>query len=247
MDGRARHPANMAEPLILLVEDDPRLRDLLERYLASQALRVRAVANLAGMRAQLAQHHVDLIVLDLMLPDGDGLTACRDLRAAGDQTPILILTARGDDVDRIIGLEIGADDYLPKPCNPRELLARIRAVLRRRPSAPSALHELEEAKVGFGDCVLHPRQRTLFRAGEEIRLTTGEFALLWVLVQHPRRPLSRDQLLNLARGRDYEGQDRAIDVMLSRLRKLVEPDPRAPRYLQTVWGHGYMFVPDAEA
>ena len=110
----------MAEPLILLVEDDPRLRDLLERYLASQALRVRAVANLAGMRAQLAQHHVDLIVLDLMLPDGDGLTACRDLRAAGDETPILILTARGDDVDRITGLEIGADDYLPKPCNPRQ-------------------------------------------------------------------------------------------------------------------------------
>jgi len=126
VDGRARHPADMAEPLILLVEDDPRLRDLLERYLASQALRVRAVANLAGMRAQLAQHHVDLIVLDLMLPDGDGLTACRDLRAAGDETPILILTARGDDVDRIIGLEIGADDYLPKPCNPR--ICRSRAI-----------------------------------------------------------------------------------------------------------------------
>lgn len=242
----ARHPASMADPLILLVEDDSRLRDLLQRYLESQALRVRAVANLAGMRAQLAQHHVDLIVLDLMLPDGDGLAACRDLRAAGEATPILILTARGDDVDRIIGLEIGADDYLPKPCNPRELLARIRAILRRqRPM--SAVADAEAVAVRFGDCVVNPAQRTLFRHGEEVRLTTGEFALLWVLLQHPRRPLSRDQLLNLARGRDHEGQDRAIDVMLSRLRKLVEPDPRTPRYLQTVWGHGYMFVPDAEA
>jgi DNA-binding response OmpR family regulator len=233
----------MADPLVLLVEDDSRLSDLLERFLAQHGLRVKAVANIAGLEARLGQRHVDLIVLDLMLPDGDGLAVCRDLRGRGVATPIIILTARGDDIDRIIGLEIGADDYLPKPCNPRELLARIRAVLRRAPPPPGAT-PASAASVSFGRLRLDPETRQLTRDGESVRLTSGEFAVLWALVSHPRRPLTRDHLMNLAHGRDHEANDRSIDVMVSRLRRLIEEDVRTPRFLQTVWGRGYVFVPD---
>jgi two-component system phosphate regulon response regulator OmpR len=237
----------MAEPLVLLVEDDARLRDLLERYLLQQGLRVRAVANLAGLRAQLAQQHVDLVVLDLMLADGDGLAACRDLRAEGVATPVIVLTARGDDVDRIIGLEMGADDYLAKPCNPRELVARIRAVLRRAPPVAGGAPRGSEMPLRFGPFVLDPATRELHREGQAQRLTSGEFAVLWSLVSHARKTLTRDHLMNLAHGRDHEANDRSIDVMVSRLRRLIEDDPRRPRRLQTVWGTGYVFVPDGPA
>ena len=228
--------------LIALVEDDPRLRDLLERYLDSQGFRVCAVANLAGLKALFKVHHVDLVVLDLNLPDGDGLTACRELRGQQCLTPIIMLTARSEEIDRIIGLEMGADDYLGKPLNPRELVARIRAVLRRR-NNPAPASATLEGPIHFGDCMLEPTTRILRNKGTHTHLTSGEFALLHIFVKHPHRPLSRDQLLNLARGRDYASTDRSIDVMVTRLRRLIEADPKHPKHLQTVWGMGYVFVP----
>ena len=191
---------------------------------------------------------IDLIVLDLMMPGEDGLSVCRRLRAAGDKTPVIMLTAKGEDVDRIVGLEVGADDYLGKPFNPRELLARIHAVLRRRPpheapGAPSA----ENESVNFGPFQFDLGVRALHKNGEEISLTTGEFAMLKALVRHPRQPLSREKLAQLARGREFEPFDRSLDVQVSRLRKLIEQDPASPRYIQTVWGVGYVFVPDGNA
>jgi two-component system OmpR family response regulator/two-component system phosphate regulon response regulator OmpR len=155
-----------------------------------------------------------------------------------------MLTAKGDEIDRIIGLEMGADDYLPKPFNPRELLARIHAVLRRQGSAPPGAPQADDAPIMFGKIEVDLAARTLKRGDELLPLTTGEFAVLKVLLQHPRQPLSRDKLMTLARGREQGPFDRAIDVQVSRLRKLIEADPTQPRYLQTVWGFGYVFVPD---
>ena len=185
------------------------------------------------------------MVLDLMLPGEDGLSICRRLRGSKDELAIIMLTAKGDDIDRIVGLEMGADDYLPKPFNPRELVARIHAVLRRRSAPPPPGAPLgEEEIIGFGAGSLNLATREIARGKTVTPLTTGEFAVLKVLVQHPRQPLSRDKLMELARGREYEVFDRAIDVQISRLRKLVEEDPSRPRYIQTVWGFGYVFVPD---
>jgi two-component system OmpR family response regulator/two-component system phosphate regulon response regulator OmpR len=229
---------------LLVVEDDARLRGLLERYLSEQGFEVVTAGDTLAADKQLQRQHVDLIVLDLMLPGEDGLSFCRRLRAGDDRTPVIMLTARGDDVDRIVGLELGADDYLPKPGNPRELLARIRAVLRRRGNGGVGAPRAELGELRFGDCVLDFAARTLGRGGETQRLTSGEFALLSVLVRHPHQPLSRDRLLSLARGRSQEPFERSIDVTISRLRRLIEADPRHPRHLQTVWGHGYVFVPE---
>jgi two-component system phosphate regulon response regulator OmpR len=233
---------------ILVVDDDLRLRDLLNRYLTEQGFAVRAVADAQAMDKLMAHERFDLLVLDLMLPREDGLSICRRLRGAKDDIAIVMLTAKGEEVDRIVGLEMGADDYLPKPFNPRELVARINAVLRRRaaslpPGAPSTKTE----SVEFGGMVVDLATRTLSKNDAKISLTTGEFALLKALVTHPRVPLSRDKLMELARGREYEVFDRAIDVQVSRLRKLVEPDPAHPIYIQTVWGFGYVFVPDGKA
>jgi two-component system, OmpR family, phosphate regulon response regulator OmpR len=240
---------------ILVVDDDLRLRDLLKRYLTEQGFAVDTVADAAAMDRQLTRVRYDLLVLDLMLPGEDGLAICRRLRASGRGQPprgqdsidvsIIMLTAKGDDVDRIVGLEMGADDYLAKPFNPRELVARIHAVLRRRrppemPGAPAS----EEKLVRFGPYELNLATRALTRAGENVPLTTGEFALLKVLASHPREPMSRDKLMDLARGREHESYDRSIDVQVSRLRKLLGEDPQSPRYIQTVWGFGYVFVPD---
>lgn len=229
---------------VLLVDDDARLRDLLTRYLMEQGFSIKAVGDAGSMDRALHREHFDLIVLDLMLPGEDGLAICRRLRADENQVPIVMLTAKGDEVDRIIGLEMGADDYLPKPFNPRELVARIHAVMRRRPTQLPGAPTIDNEVVGFGNVQVHLGTRTLTRDGEEIALTTGEFSLLKVLLQHPRQPLSRDKLMELARGREYGVFDRAIDVQVSRLRKLVEDDPAKPRYIQTVWGYGYVFVPD---
>jgi len=166
------------------------------------------------------------------------------LRGAGETVPIIMLTAKGEEVDRIVGLEMGADDYLPKPFNPRELVARIHAVLRRHGERPTPGAPTTEGRIAFGGHVLDLAARTLERDGEAQTLTTGEFSLIKVFVQHPRQPLAREKLMLLARGRDHEVFDRAIDVQVSRLRKLVEPDPAAPRYIQTVWGFGYVYVPE---
>jgi len=229
---------------ILVVDDDLRMRDLLVRYLGGEGYEVKAAADAAAMDKLLARERYDLVVLDLMLPGEDGLAVCRRLRAQGAALAIIMLTAKGDDVDRIVGLEMGADDYLPKPFNPRELLARINAVLRRKaPSGPPGA-PAEGGSLQFGEFELSLSTRTLTRAGKPVALTTGEFSVLKVLVQHPRQPLSRDKLMELARGREYEVFDRSIDVQISRLRKIVEADPAHPRHIQTVWGFGYVFVPD---
>ncbi len=234
-----------AKTKILVVDDDLRLRDLLNRYLTEQGFVVRTVTDAHAMDRLLAHERFDLVVLDLMLPGEDGLSVCRRLRGTRNEIPIVMLTAKGEDVDRIVGLEMGADDYLAKPFNPRELVARINAVLRRRaaplpPGAPSP----DAESVSFGGMTVNLATRTLAKSGETVTLTTGEFALLKVLVTHPRVPLSRDKLMELARGREYEVFDRAIDVQVSRLRKLVEADPSSPTFIQTVWGFGYVFVPD---
>ncbi len=235
---------NERQPRILVVDDDSRLRDLLSRYLGEHGFEVKAVGDSGQMDRARSREHFDLIVLDLMLPGEDGLAICRRLRGTGDTCPIVMLTAKGDEIDRIVGLEMGADDYLPKPFNPRELLARVQAVLRRQGAAPPGAPAQADEIVRFGQVEVDLAARTLKRDGESQVLTTGEFAVLRVLLQHPRQPLSRDKLMTLARGREQGPFDRAIDVQLSRLRKLVEPDPAKPRYLQTVWGFGYVFVPD---
>ena len=235
---------------ILVVDDDLRLRSQLERYLSEQGFTVKAVADAVGMDRALERELYDLVVLDLMLPGEDGLSICRRLRGhatTGGDMGILMLTAKGDDIDRIVGLELGADDYLPKPFNPRELVARIHAVLRRRSAPPPAGAPVAAAEiVRFGPVEVNLATRELTRAGETTMLTTGEFGLLQVLLKHPRQPLSRDKLMELARGREHGVFDRAIDVQISRLRKLVEEDPAKPRHIQTVWGFGYVFVPDGK-
>lgn len=238
------HAAMETRQRILVIDDDARLRELLQRYLDEQGFDVRAVHDGTAMDQALRLGRFQLLVLDLMLPGEDGLAILRRLRAAGEQVPVILLTAKGDEIDRIIGLEMGADDYLPKPFNPRELVARIHAVLRRKGCQPVGAPEAEERSIAFGDCELNLATRALTRNGQALALTSGEFALLKVLLMHPRQPLSRDKLMALARGREHEPFDRAIDVQISRLRKLVEPEPSKPRYLQTVWGHGYVFVPD---
>jgi two-component system phosphate regulon response regulator OmpR len=233
---------------ILVVDDDQRLRELLLRYLTEQGFAVDAAHDAPAMDRMLTARPYELIVLDLMLPGEDGLSICRRLRAAKNDVPIVMLTAKGDDIERIIGLEMGADDYLPKPFNPRELVARIQAVLRRRaPTSPAGAPSDTEGSVAFGAFTLNLATRRLVRDGKEITLTTGEFSLLRILATHPREPLSRDKLMQLARGREHEAFDRSIDVQVSRLRKMIEPDPANPIHIQTVWGFGYVFVPDGSS
>ena len=235
-----------SQPRILVVDDDIRMRELLQRYLTEQGFNIKTAGDSKEMNQVLEQDIIDLLVLDLMLPGEDGLAICRRLRGAGNSMPIIMLTARGDEVDRIIGLEMGADDYLPKPFNPRELLARINAIMRRQvktvPSAPG----ISSATFKFGEFTFDPNTRSLSKNGENITITSGEYALLKVFIDHPRQPLSRDRLMQLARGRELDVFDRSIDVQVSRLRRLIETDPSHPRYLQTMWGFGYVFVPDGD-
>ncbi len=231
---------------ILIVDDDVRMRELLQRYLTEQGFSVTCVADAIEMDRSLSHEHADLLVLDLMLPGEDGLAICRRLRGSGNTMPIIMLTARGDEVDRIIGLEMGADDYLPKPFNPRELLARINAIMRRQVNAPPSAPVADAENYKFGDFVFNQANRSLLKNNETITITSGEFALLKVFVDHPRQPLSRERLMQLARGRDLDVFDRSIDVQISRLRRLIETNPAKPRFLQTMWGFGYVFVPDGE-
>ncbi len=232
-------PAN-----ILVVDDDDRLRNLLERYLKEQNYNVSTAPNAEAMDRKLQREHVDLIILDVMMPGEDGLSVCRRLQSLKKTPPILILSAKGDELDRIIGLEMGADDYQPKPFFTRELLARVKAILRRKPLAVPGAPTSEEEDITFGDVTVNLATRSMVKAGENIELSTGEFAVLKALVTNPRNTLSREQLMSLARGREYTAYDRTIDTQISRLRKIIEKDPARPRYLQTVWGIGYVFVPD---
>lgn len=230
---------------ILVVDDDQRLRDLLRRYLSDHGFAVFAAESPQAMHKLWLRERFDVLILDLMMPGEDGLSLLRRLRADKDLTPVIMLTAKGSDVDRILGLEMGADDYLAKPFNPRELLARIHAVLRRKapaevPGAPSQ----DPASARFGEFFLDLATRTLTKGAAAVPLTTGEFAVLKVFARHPKVPLSREKLMEMARGREYEAFDRSLDVQISRLRKLIEADPAKPRYIQTVWGLGYVFVPD---
>ena len=233
--------------MIWVVDDDPELRKMVGTYLIDQGYDVRCLCDVKQLEARLEFQRPDLVVLDLMMPGDDGLTALRRLRDAGDDLPVVMLTARGDGVDRIIGLEQGADDYLGKPFLPRELTARIEAVLRRRSSIPSGTPLADGVQVNFGDNQLDLAARTLIQNGEAKVITSGEFSLLAAFVQHPHRPLSRERLIELARGPGSDTDSRSMDVQVSRVRKLIEADPSRPRYIQTVWGYGYVFVPDGSA
>lgn len=228
---------------ILVVDDDQELRSLLQRFLGEHGFQVRIAESGAMLDRALERDPPDLIVLDLMMPGEDGLAVCRRLRAAGEQTPIIMLTARGDPIDRVLGLEMGADDYLAKPFLPRELLARIAALMRRRPTTPLGLPA--EGTLAFGPFVLDFDRLTLTRDGVPVDLTTREFVFLKTLALHAGRPLSRAQLIDLAIGRDAEVTDRAVDVQIARLRKAIGDDPDNPTVIKTVWGHGYVFAATA--
>lgn len=229
---------------IWVVDDDPELRQLLNTYLSEQGYEVRTLNDGKQFLARLEFQRPHLVVLDLMLPGDDGLTLLRRLRDNGDDLPVVMLTARGEAVDRIIGLEQGADDYLAKPFMPRELTARIEAVLRRRGNIPAGTPLIDGEIIQFGENCLDLAARSLERCGEAIVITSGEFGLLAAFVQNPHRPLSRERLIELARGPSSDTDSRSMDVQVSRVRKLIEADPTKPRYIQTVWGYGYVFVPD---
>ncbi|MDR0378659.1 MAG: response regulator [Candidatus Accumulibacter sp.] len=230
---------------ILLVDDDPELRQLLATYLGRHGFDTLLLPDTRQLDAFLERYQPQLIVLDLMMPGEDGLSACRRLRARGETRPIIMLTARDEPVDRVIGLEMGADDYVGKPFDPRELAARIDAVLRR--GTQSAATPVSRGGVcRFGGWEFDRAGRRLSRDGQMVMLTSGEFALLNALVSSAGQPMKRERLLELTQGEDSESFDRAIDVRVHRLRRLIESDPTKPRYLQTVWGVGYVFVPDAD-
>ena len=234
---------------ILLIDDDAELRQLLATYLGRHGFDTLLLPDTRQLDAYLKRFTPHLLVLDLMMPGEDGLAACRRLRGRGETLPIIMLTARDEPVDRIVGLEMGADDYVGKPFDPRELVARIEAVLRRS-TRPAAAPDPEGGVLRFGAWTLDRGARQLSRQGqgeaEIVALTSGEFALLNALVANANRPMKRERLLELTRGDESESFDRAIDVQIHRLRRLIEADPTHPRYLQTVWGVGYVFVPDGE-
>ena len=225
---------------ILVVDDDTRLLALLTEYLQKQGYQVATAADGAGMKEALAVAKFDLIVLDVMLPDTDGLTLARSLRSA-ECCPIIILSARGEEIDRIVGLEVGADDYIAKPFNPRELLARIRAVLRRC-ATPAPLDRNDVYR--FGPFQLDATRHALTRDGAPVVLTTGEFNLLYLFVRHPNRALTRDQVIDLLKGYERTPYDRSIDIRVTRVRRKIEDDSADPKFIRTVWGVGYMFTPE---
>ncbi|HEX8964041.1 MAG TPA: response regulator [Rhodocyclaceae bacterium] len=231
-------------PLIWVVDDDPELRRLLEQYLATQGFEVRAYPDAVDLERKLQRNRPDLLVLDVMMPQVDGLEACRRIRASGDDVPIIMLTAKNEPLHRVAGIETGADDYLGKPFLPRELTARINAVLRRRGSVPPGTPLADGEEVSFGDFRLDLGTRTLWRGDQAVDITSGEFSLLAAFARHPHKPLSRERLIELARGRGAEPFERSVDVQISRLRRTIEKDPGAPRLIQTVWGFGYVFVPN---
>ena len=227
---------------IAIIDDDKKIRDLIKQYLNDQGFECFAGEQGKDLDQIIQKKDIDLIVLDLMLPNESGLDICKRVRVNKVNIPIIMLTAKGDEVDRIIGLEMGADDYLPKPFNPRELLARINSIFRR--------HEMETNEnlinrsaniIKFDDFELNSQERTLKKGQQSIDLTSGEFSLLKVFIENANQPLSRDQIMQLAKGKELDVFDRSIDVQISRIRKLIEANPNKPKYLKTKWGYGYVF------
>ena len=234
------------QPRVLVVDDDPALRQLLQDYLGLSGFQVDVAEGGEQMRQQMAQAMPDLVVLDIMLPGEDGLSLTRALRQSGT-VPILMLSARGEEIDRVVGLELGADDYLAKPFSPRELLARVRALLRRAAVPASGSAGADAAHTGgrfaFGPFVLDAHARRLLRDGTEVLGAGAELELLCVLAKHPHRVLSRDDLVTWLKGYERDAFDRSVDVRVTRLRRRIETDPAHPRYIRTVRGEGYLFNP----
>lgn len=228
-------------PRILILDDENELRQMLTRYLREQCFEVRAVASSARLDHYLQREFYHLLILDIMMKPEDGLSVCRRLRGEGNMIPILMLTARGDPVDRVIGLETGADDYLAKPFLPQELVARIRAILRRQQLERGLVSGTPE-KVIFGPFTLDLAQRELWHHSQRVQLNSAELQLLLALASTLNRPVSRENLMARARGREYDALDRSVDVQILRLRKIIEHDPTSPRWIKTVWGSGYMLT-----
>jgi two-component system phosphate regulon response regulator OmpR len=231
-------------PMIWIVDDDPELRGLLREFLEKHGFEVRLFADGAQLEHRLERERPDLLVLDQMMPGDSGLVLCQRIRATGDEVGIIMLTARNEPTDRIAGIERGADDYIGKPFVPLELVARIRSVLRRRTLRPPGAPMPEAEVMSFGAFRIDFATRSLWRDAERIALTTTEFAVLAALARNPHRPLTRERLLELARGPNAEATERGIDVQVSRLRKLLAASPEDGQFIQTVWGYGYVFVPD---
>jgi len=233
----------MEKPQLLVVDSDLGIRNFLSRYLAEQGYQVSTVTDGRSMSTWLAGHFPDLVIMDQMLPGEDGLSLAHSLRS-NSRIPIIMISAQGEDVDRIVGLEVGADDYLAKPFNPRELLARIRAVMRR--SYPERQNDDKAAtEFAFGPYIFRPEQRSLFRKDQEVGISRAEYELLYVLVRHPGRVLSRDFIMENLSVNDHDHFDRCIDVRVTRLRHKIEEDSAHPRFILTVWGSGYQFSPEA--
>jgi two-component system, OmpR family, response regulator len=229
---------------LLIVEDEPSIREPLARYLENNQYRIKAAASAAEARTLMTAHTFDLVIADIMMPGEDGLSLCRHIRSTSN-IPVILLTAKSEELDRILGLEVGADDYVVKPFSPRELLARVKAVLRRANSLPPRQIAPDTDRYAFGDWVLKTGERELVGTdGLSVPLSTGEYSLLLALVERPKLVLNRDQLLDLTQGREASMFDRSVDNQISRLRRKLEPDPKNPRYIKTVWGGGYTFSAD---
>ena len=239
----ATRPYEMPKATILIVDDEPGVREVLEEYLAGHGYAAVVAENAGAAREAAAAHVVDLALLDIRMPGEDGLSLARHLRERYPRIAIVMVTSANTVVDRIVGLEMGADDYIAKPFDPRELLARVKSVLRR--TSASARGELGEARVRMGRCVLDvTAHRLVDENGAEVPMTPLEFDLLKALAEHPNRPLSRERILNLSQQRDWDPFDRSVDLRVMRVRKKVEPDPAHPRFIRTVRNEGYIFVPD---
>lgn len=227
---------------VLLVDDDEKLRKLLGEYLEGYGFNILTLPDGSAVPETIRAKSPDMVILDIMLPKRNGLDVLKDIRMEFT-VPVIMLTAKGDDADRIVGLELGADDYLPKPFNPRELLARIKAVLRRLPGRDkSKAGRDEDIFIKAGGLILNRAKQTLLIENREVDLSSTEFKLLEILMEHPNQVMSRNHLMDLARGRDFMAFDRSIDVHISKLRAKIETDPRSPRHIKTIWGTGYMFV-----
>ncbi|SAL78819.1 two component transcriptional regulator [Caballeronia choica] len=235
-----------AQPKIIVLDDEAELRNMLQRFLGSHGFEVRVVADSKRLDRYLQREPYDLLVLDLMMEPEDGLSVCRRLRAEGHTLPILMLTAKGDPVDKVIGLETGADDYLAKPFLPGELVARVRALLRRQKIAAGD-PTLTSQSIRFGEFRLDLGRQRLYRNDEPFEIHSAQMQLLTALGSSPNRAVSRDNLIARMRGRDHDALDRSIDVQVLRLRQIVEADPSKPRFIKTVWGVGYMLLADLES